>query len=262
MVEEPAARSRIFISYRREDTAGHVLALIPPLRERFGSRRIFKDTDNIAPGQDFLNVIQHELKTCAVLVAVIGRNWLAVQDPRLNCRRLEAPNDFLRLEVATALKDDDILVIPALVGKATMPDAEDLPADLQPLARRNAIELSDLRWDSDVERLIHAIDRACGQPSSRVQSDRAADSNRIGPKPVPEDGVTAWQRELLEARRKRQIEKHLAMASRALDAGDPDSALQSCEQIAWLDPDEPQSQALAEKARAVLERRRIDEWLE
>ena len=117
MGEETPARSRIFISYRREDSSGHVLALIPQLRQRFGAPRIFKDTDNIAPGQDFLNVIQRELETCAVLVAVIGRDWLTVQDPRLKCRRLDASNDFLRLEVATALKDEHILVIPALVGR-------------------------------------------------------------------------------------------------------------------------------------------------
>src|SRR5262249_27010977 len=160
----------IFISYRREDSSGHVLALIPPLRQRFGARRIFKDTDSIAPGQDFLKVIQRELETCAVLVAVIGREWLTVQEPRLKCRRLEAPNDFLRLEVASALKDERILVIPALVDKATMPAAEDLPVDLQPLARRNAIELSDVRWDSDVERLMQAIDQASAQGS--LQSDK------------------------------------------------------------------------------------------
>src|SRR4029453_16262313 len=124
MSRETPARSRIFISYRREDSSGHVLALIPQLRQRFGARRIFKDTDNIAPGQDFLNVIQRELETCAVLVAVIGRDWLTVQDPRLKCRRLGGENDFPRPEGGTALKGQPILVIPALGGPATMPAAD------------------------------------------------------------------------------------------------------------------------------------------
>jgi hypothetical protein len=258
MSGETPARSRIFISYRREDSAGHVLALIPQLRQRFGTRRIFKDTDNIAPGQDFLNVIQRELETCAVLVAVIGRDWLTVQDPRLKCRRLDAANDFLRLEVATALKDEHILVIPALVGRATMPAADDLPPDLQALARRHAVELSDLRWDADIEHLMQAIERACAQPTAPRQSNLDSNSIRPDSEPKTHGGVPAWQREMLESRRKRQIAQHLADARRALEAGNAESALQSCEKIAWLDPDEPASQALAESARNVLEQRKID----
>ena len=262
MGEETPARSRIFISYRREDSSGHVLALIPQLRQRFGAPRIFKDTDNIAPGQDFLNVIQRELETCAVLVAVIGRDWLTVQDPRLKCRRLDASNDFLRLEVATALKDEHILVIPALVGRATMPAADDLPPDLQALARRNAVELSDLRWEADIEHLMQAIERACAQPTPPGQPNPDSKSIRPASEPKTHGGVPTWQREMLESRRKRQIAQHLADARRALEAGNAESALQSCEKITWLDPDEPESQALAESARNVLEQRKIDGWLD
>jgi len=253
MAEETPARSRIFISYRRDDAAGHVLALIPPLRQRFGASRIFKDTDNIAPGQDFVNVIQRELETCAVLVAVIGRDWLTVQDPRLKCRRVDSPNDYLRLEVATALKNERVLVIPALVDRATMPAPDDLPPDLQSLARRNAVELSDQRWDSDVERLLQAIERACAQPSA----------NRFGrPEKDPESqSGTAWDRRLLESRRKREIAQHVAAATAALEAGDPQSALQSCEKAAWLDPNDPDSRELASRARKMLDQRRIDGWL-
>ncbi len=162
--------SRIFVSYRREDTSGHVLALIPRLREHFGADRVFKDTDSIAPGQDFIATIRKELESCAVLLAIIGKHWLTVQDPRLGKRRLDDPEDFLRLEVGTALNKPDILVIPVLVGNAAMPRVEDLPPDLANLARRNAIELSDTRWDSDLDRLVKVIEQVVGrQPVNAAQ---------------------------------------------------------------------------------------------
>ena len=158
--EVSAASSRIFISYRREDSAGHVLALLPALRKHYGADRVFKDTDTIPPGVDFLKFIKRELATCSVMLAIIGREWLTIQDSRLKQRRLDNPDDFLRTEVATALKNERIRVVPVLVERSTMPAPEDLPPDLVDLAYRNAVELSDARWDSDVQRLIEAIDRA------------------------------------------------------------------------------------------------------
>src|ERR1700741_187489 len=147
---DPEATSRIFISYRREDSSGHVLALVPALRGHFGADRIFKDTDNIPPGADFLKFIKNELESCSVLLAIIGREWLNIQDPRAKQRRIDNPEDFLRVEVASALKNERIRVIPVLIERASMPAAQDLPADLADLAFRNAIELSDGRWESDV----------------------------------------------------------------------------------------------------------------
>ncbi len=158
--EVSAASSRIFISYRREDSARHVLALLPALRKHYGADRVFKDTDTIPPGVDFLKFIKRELATCSVMLAIIGREWLTIQDSRLKQRRLDNPDDFLRTEVATALKNERIRVVPVLVERSTMPAPEDLPPDLVDLAYRNAVELSDARWDSDVQRLIEAIDRA------------------------------------------------------------------------------------------------------
>jgi hypothetical protein len=170
MAAGPQPESRIFISYRREDSSGHVLALLPALKAHFGADRIFKDTDNIPAGVDFVKFIRRELESCAVLLAIIGREWLTIRDPRQNQRRLDNPEDFLRVEVATALKNENIRVIPVLVERGVMPAAEDLPPDLTALTHRNAIELSDVRWDSDVRRLVEAIQRACAPP---VDSGRA-----------------------------------------------------------------------------------------
>src|SRR6476661_10247150 len=149
---EHQSGSRIFVSYRRDDSAGFVRALLGPLRNRFGNSRIFKDTDNIPPGKDFVKVIQRELESCKVLLAIIGKEWVTAEDPRTGTRRLDNPDDTLRVEVVAALENEHTTVIPVLVDRANMPASEDLPENLRPLARRNAIELSDSRWDTDVER--------------------------------------------------------------------------------------------------------------
>ena len=165
---DPPASSRIFISYRRDDSAGHVLALLPALRNHFGADRIFKDTESIPPGVNYLQFIKDKLESCSVMLAIIGRDWLTVQDPRLKKRRLDSPDDPLRLEVATALKNERIRVIPVLVDRGAMPSREDLPDDLADLHFRNGFELSDTRWESDVRRLIQAVEDASPAPVEPV----------------------------------------------------------------------------------------------
>src|SRR5262249_14060900 len=115
MAEQPSHALRIFISYRRDDAGGSVRALLSPLKEHYGADRIFKDTDNIPFGEDFTKVIQSELNSCRVLLAVIGNRWTTIEDQRTKKRRIESPTDYLRLEVATALKNEHVVVIPVLV---------------------------------------------------------------------------------------------------------------------------------------------------
>jgi uncharacterized protein YraI len=146
----------IFVSYRRQDSAGHVGWLTDLLRQRVGQAPIFRDLDGIRAGVDFVVAVQQAVASCEVLLAVIGQQWLSSTDAQ--GRRLDDPNDFVRLEIATALQRD-IVVIPVLVQGAAMPPASALPADLAPLTRRNAIELSDARWQYDVERLVTELER-------------------------------------------------------------------------------------------------------
>ena len=91
-----------------------------------------------------------------VLIAVIGPNWATAADGS-GRRRLDEPDDFVRLEVGGALRRD-IRVIPVLVGGAKMPDAHELPDDLAGLAGRNGLELTDLQWTSGVEQLFRVIE--------------------------------------------------------------------------------------------------------
>jgi len=236
-------QARIFISYRREDSAGHVLALLPALRRQFGDR-VFKDTDNIPPGDNFVRSIKRELDSCSVLLAVIGRDWLTVQDPRLKTRRLDNPDDFLRVEVSTALKSERIRVIPVLVERSTMPSAADLPADLADLAHRNALELSDARWESDVQLLIQAIQRACAVAVEPAEA----------PPQRPE-------LQNLEKRRAREITAHLAAAQEAFDARDYEAALLSCEKVLLLDPRADEALDLLDRARKAIDEQKIETWL-
>jgi hypothetical protein len=157
--------ARIFVCYRREDSPGHAGRLYDHLVAHFGEQLVFRDIEAIALGADFVKAIEEAIGASSVLIAVIGPQWLAVQD-RLGQRRLDNPKDFVRLELATALARG-VRVVPVLMNDATMPTEEELPADLAPLARRNAIEVSDLRFRSDVERLIQAIDEALAEPQAQ-----------------------------------------------------------------------------------------------
>ncbi|TAN84400.1 MAG: toll/interleukin-1 receptor domain-containing protein, partial [Gallionella sp.] len=148
----------IFISYRREDSAGHAGRLFDRLRERFGKDRVFMDVAGIEPGVDFVEAIDRAVASCDALIVVIGRKWLTCTDAAGN-RRLDDPEDFIRLETAAALRRE-IRVIPVLIQDAATPAEKDLPEDLLKLARRQAIEISDGHWDSDTEALIGALAKA------------------------------------------------------------------------------------------------------
>jgi hypothetical protein len=145
----------IFISYRRDDAEGQAGRLFGDLCEHFGDGSVFMDVAGIQPGRDFRRAIDEQVASCGVLLALIGKDWVDAADDA-GRRRLDDPMDFVRLETASALKRD-IPVVPVLVHGARMPRADQLPADLQELAYRNAVELTHPRWESDVQVLIKAL---------------------------------------------------------------------------------------------------------
>ncbi len=146
--------SGVFICYRRDDRPGFAARLAESLEHVFGAGKVFRDVEDIAPGTDFEAVIAERLREVDVVLAVIGPSWLdAGNEGR---RRLDDPNDFVRMELVTALAAGKP-VWPVLVGGASLPLADALPEDLQLLVRRQAIVLSDTGWRDDVVRLIHAL---------------------------------------------------------------------------------------------------------
>ena len=132
----------IFISYRRAGTSGYGGRLQEGLRVHFGRGRVFRDIDSIRPGTDFTEVIQQEVSRAGVVLALIGRGWLTAESES-GQRRLDDPDDFVRLELEAAF-DQAKTVIPVLVEGARVPPPQALPESLARLSRIQGIELSDV----------------------------------------------------------------------------------------------------------------------
>ncbi len=121
------------------------------------------DVAAIEPGQDFRKAIDQSVASCSVLLAVIGPQWLDARDTA-GSRRLDDPGDFVRIELASALRSG-VAIVPVLVRGSKMPRPEDLPEDLRDLAYRNAVELTHARWKSDIQLLIRALRPSIGAPA-------------------------------------------------------------------------------------------------
>lgn len=157
--------SKIFISYRRHDTRDVTGRIYDRLLRHFETERIFKDVDNIAPGEDYRDVIDREIAECSLLLAVIGPSWLLAKKSD-GKRRLDDPNDMVRIEIETALRRNR-RVIPVVVGDSKMPEPEDLPESLKELADRHAFPVRpDPDFHRDMDRLVLLIERAMssGEP--------------------------------------------------------------------------------------------------
>ena len=181
----------IFISYRREDTAGHAGRIFDRLQETFGRDKIFMDVAAIEPGVDFVEAIDRAVGSCDVLLVIIGKQWLSCHDAA-GKNRLDDPKDFIRLETAAALRRN-IRVIPVLVQGATMPGEDELPDDLKKLARRQATEISDSHWDASFEQLIETLEKVLPEapkpaPPGTAEVSRAPvppEQKQEPPAPVP-----------------------------------------------------------------------------
>lgn len=144
--------SRIFINYRRLDTEGYVGRLYDHLLKQFKPHDIFMDVQNIEPGADFVQVLEDAVSECDICLAMIGPHWGTLKNANGE-RRLDEWNDYVRIELESALKQNKV-VIPVLVGGAKMPNPNILPESIQSLSRRNAVSLSHNRFAQDVEELV------------------------------------------------------------------------------------------------------------
>ena len=143
---------RIFLCYRRDDSGPIVGRIYDRLARDVGTENIFKDVDSIPFGVDFVERLDGEVQKCNVLFAVIGPRWLAAGPQGQT--RLEDPNDFVRIEIASALRRS-ILVVPLLVDGAQMPRTDQLPEEIKPLARRNGTHIRhDPDFHADMTRLL------------------------------------------------------------------------------------------------------------
>jgi transcriptional regulator with XRE-family HTH domain len=149
----------IFISYRRSDDPGFAGRLYDRLEAKFRRSQVFMDVDSIDLGVDFVEELDKALSSCAVLIAVTGPRWLTATaiDPS-GQRRLDDPDNFVRLEIERALKRN-IRVIPILVDGAQMLRRQDLPESLAPLVRRNGHTMTNARFGSDILELVSTLER-------------------------------------------------------------------------------------------------------
>ncbi len=148
----------IFINYRRGEDAGYTGRLFDRLQETFKPEQLFMDVDNIAPGLDFVRVLEEQVTKCDVILAVIGKGWLDAKD-ETGARRLNNPRDFVRIELESALNLGK-RVIPILIDDAQMPREDDLPEPMRPLARRHAVRLTHERFRADAQGIIKAVQQA------------------------------------------------------------------------------------------------------
>ncbi|SDA83728.1 TIR domain-containing protein [Algoriphagus alkaliphilus] len=148
---------KIFISYRREDTSGESGRLKDKLEQIFGQENIFYDVETLEAGLNFDQSIAKALNDSKVLLAMIGPHWLKVSDST-GTKRIQKPDDWVRKEIAEALKRE-LRVIPVLVNGAEMPDSDELPDDLKELSLKHAQELTSSRWNYDVGKLTEVLEK-------------------------------------------------------------------------------------------------------
>jgi hypothetical protein len=149
---------RVFIAYRREDSEDIAGRIYDRLRAHYGEENVVYDVVDVPLGIDFRTYLDHQVRECDVLLAVIGRDWLTAKDQH-GKRRLDSPSDFLRIEIESAIAHG-IPVVPVLVRRARVPPATELPASLAFLQYINGATVSSGKdFDTHIERLIQGIAR-------------------------------------------------------------------------------------------------------
>jgi hypothetical protein len=161
---------RIFINYRRGDDPGFAGRLFDQLDQHFAPGETFLDVDSIPAGHDFVRVLDEQVNRCDVFLALIGKNWLDARDAT-GRPKLEDPDDFVRIELSSALKLNK-RIFPILINNTEMPSAANLPEILKPFASRQALRLTHDRFRVDVQALIKIVDEALKEAETEARQRR------------------------------------------------------------------------------------------
>jgi hypothetical protein len=185
--------AKIFISYRREDTSGESGRLKDKLEQIFGPENIFYDVETLEAGLNFEQSISKALEESKVLLAMIGPHWLKIKNAE-GIPRIQNEDDWVRKEIDMALQKK-LRVIPVLVNGAKMPEASELPAELQELSLNHAQEISSSRWNYDVGELIKVLEKVI--PSKKPEP-KPIESRQANPRTfAPPQPKTWWQKNYL-----------------------------------------------------------------
>jgi len=238
---------KIFISYRRADSAYAAGRLYDRLSTRFGEEHVFMDVEHLDPGVNFVEAINKAVSECDVLIALIGPQWLNAQDDN-GKRRLDNTLDFVRLEISIALKRQ-VRVIPILLQGARPPQSNQLPPNLQPMAQLNAIKIRHEHFNSDADRLGRAIvdyrkedaerrEREAAEKAAREQTEREQQTQEM-------------------AQQEAKIADCLVKAATALEQKDWQTAQSNYRQVLKLRPDHNAAQKGMQAASQNLEFARL-----
>jgi small GTP-binding protein len=149
--------SRIFISYRREDSSNQAHRIYSWLTAKLGPESVFIDLVGIAPGSNFVTSIRREIESATLLLAIIGTKWSGCLDSE-GRQRLDDEGDMVRAEILAAF-NHGVRIIPVLVNGASMPQPEDFPPPLRPLAKRNAVNIEEASFETNMQTLQSHLER-------------------------------------------------------------------------------------------------------
>jgi hypothetical protein len=155
--------NRVFISYRRDDSRYPARRIYDAFVRVLPPDGVFMDVDSIAPGDDFVKILEGWVQQCDVLLALIGPGWINSADPKSGRRRLDNPDDFVRIEIRGAL-NREIQVVPVLLDDTPMPTADQLPDDIRALVRRQASFVEYRTFDADIDHLIRRLQSRRAEP--------------------------------------------------------------------------------------------------
>jgi hypothetical protein len=163
-------KDKIFLSYRRDDSSHATDRIYNRLVERFGKEKIFYDVDTLPYGEDWRRFIIEKVNECGLCLVVIGDHWIDIRQrhgPQEGQRRLEDPNDVVRVEIEAAL-EAQVKIIPVFVGRGSMPREEEVPHSIQALVQRNAAELrAGPEFSQRLEKLVIHIESEIGDVRTR-----------------------------------------------------------------------------------------------
>ena len=121
-----------FISLPPKDPGPQAQGLYLQLKGRFGSGQLFMDVNSVLVGSPWPSGVQEKLQKATVVLAIIGPAWLTVSD-QYGRRRLDSPEDWVRLELQTALAQGKDIINVLAGHDIHLPSAHALPGELQEL---------------------------------------------------------------------------------------------------------------------------------
>ena len=227
----------IFVNYRRQDSRADAGRIYDRLSTHFGDDHVFMDIDDINPGENFVQILDDTLDYCAILLVIIGDNWVDSENED-GQRRLDQPNDFVRQEIQRAI-ERQITVIPVLVGYATMPLQEELPPEIASFCQHQALEISDTHFHPDVDRLIDELEliNVCKKSSNKIKPLLSWSLITLILLSLATGLYYGMESYLLNLSLQKQLQLHLNVGDQFLELQDYKGAIKEFEKARNISPD-------------------------